>query len=140
MRISDWSSDVCSSDLPRQSALRPGARTRRMVSDTIRRGGGACRTTHMEWAAPDVAAPRPSPPSPTPARAPARRHVRQTGPGANVPELGPMTASDILDGAFSILKAAPATIVAFPAGFAGPAHVPGEIGRVTGWERGVSVV
>src|SRR3546814_17608725 len=66
MRISDWSSDVCSSDLPpRQSALRPEARTRRMVSDTIRRGGGACRTTHMEWAAPDVAAPRPSPPSPT---------------------------------------------------------------------------
>src|SRR3546814_6966696 len=34
-----------------------------------------------------------------------------------------MTASDILDGAFSILKAAPATIVAFTAVFAVPVQV-----------------
>src|SRR3546814_17249392 len=36
MRISDWSSDVCSSDLDRPSPTNEGAR--RMVSDTIRRG------------------------------------------------------------------------------------------------------
>jgi hypothetical protein len=40
-----------------------------------------------------------------------------------VPRLGPMTVSDVLDGAFAILKAAPATIIAFTAVFAAPVQI-----------------
>lgn len=40
-----------------------------------------------------------------------------------VPRLGPMTVSDVLDGAFAILKAAPATIIAFTAVFAVPVQI-----------------
>lgn len=72
----------------------------------------------MEWAAPDAAAPRPEPVAPTP---PVAR--RPAGTAARIPPLGPMTASDILDGAFAILKAAPATIVAFTAVFAVPVQI-----------------
>lgn len=42
-----------------------------------------------------------------------------------LPRLGPMTVSDVLDGSFSILKAAPATILAFTAIFAVPVQVLG---------------
>ena len=42
-----------------------------------------------------------------------------------IPRLGPMTVSDVLDGAFAILKAAPATIIAFTAIFAVPVQLLG---------------
>ena len=42
-----------------------------------------------------------------------------------LPRLGPMTVSDVLDGSFSILKAAPATIIAFTAIFSVPVQVLG---------------
>src|SRR3546814_13466411 len=38
MRISDWRSDVCSSDLPHGRGAEPGARFRRLA------GGGSCRS------------------------------------------------------------------------------------------------
>lgn len=75
----------------------------------------------MEWAAPEsneaprLAAARPADSPRTPG-APTR-------PG--LPRLGPMTVSDVLDGAFSILKAAPATIIAFTAAFAVPVQILG---------------
>lgn len=86
--------------------------------DTARASAG--RNWGVEWAAPDIsAAPRPeSRGSAAPAPAPA-----STRPG--IPRLGPMTVSDVLDGAFAILKAAPATIIAFTAVFAVPVHLLG---------------
>lgn len=48
---------------------------------------------------------------------------RASRPG--LPRLGPMTVSDVLDGAFAILKAAPATIIAFTAVFAVPVQILG---------------
>lgn len=42
-----------------------------------------------------------------------------------LPRLGPMTVSDVLDGAFAILKAAPATIIAFTAVFVVPVQILG---------------
>jgi hypothetical protein len=74
----------------------------------------------VEWAPPEndegrrvlVAAP-----------AAATEVARVLRPG--VPRLRPMTVSDVLDGAFAILKAAPATIIAFTAVFAVPVQVLG---------------
>lgn len=75
----------------------------------------------MEWAAPETND-SPRPPVAIPPAGPRR-------PGADprplLPRLGPMTVSDVLDGAFSILKAAPATIIAFTAVFAVPVQVLG---------------
>jgi hypothetical protein len=74
----------------------------------------------VEWAPPDVSAPT--------RQAPAGRPTSHTTGGAarpGIPRLGPMTVSDVLDGAFAILKAAPATIIAFTAVFAVPVHVLG---------------
>jgi len=73
----------------------------------------------MDWAAPDAPAPAASPPTTPPPVTPAPR----SGPPAGVPRLAPMTTSDVLDGAFAILKAAPATIVAFTAVFAVPVQI-----------------
>lgn len=74
----------------------------------------------MEWAAPETNAP-PRPPSAVPF---ATRGPALAGrPG--LPRLGPMTVSDVLDGSFSILKAAPATIIAFTAVFAVPVQILG---------------
>ena len=72
----------------------------------------------MEWAPPETSeVPRPTVDTAVPAPvAPAR-------PG--LPRLGPMTVSDVLDGSFSILKAAPATIIAFTAVFAVPVQILG---------------
>lgn len=75
----------------------------------------------MEWAAPE-SNDAPRPPSTTPAVSP-RRPAGEPRPG--LPRLGPMTVSDVLDGSFSILKAAPATIIAFTAVFAVPVQVLG---------------
>jgi hypothetical protein len=73
----------------------------------------------VEWAAPDAAvdAPRPAEPrsgwSGEPAAALERR----------LPTLAPMTMSDLLDGAFTIIKRAPATIVGLTACFVVPIQV-----------------
>lgn len=75
----------------------------------------------MEWAAPETS------PSPAPSRSvgptPARGADRRPRPG--IPRLGPMTVSDVLDGAFDILKGAPGTIIAFTAFFAVPVQILG---------------
>src|SRR5690606_15386731 len=74
----------------------------------------------MEWAAPETS------PSPAPSRAvdptPASGDRR---PRPGIPRLGPMTVSDVLDGAFDILKGAPGTIIAFTAFFAVPVQILG---------------
>lgn len=80
----------------------------------------------MEWATPD-ADPAPRDPAPT---APPARPSKKAEPGRartrpGIPPLGPMTVSDVLDGAFAILKAAPATIIAFTAVFAVPVQLLG---------------
>lgn len=75
----------------------------------------------MEWAPPESDEPR--------WRAPIAVPPTGRQPGVPVrpgqPRLGPMTVSDVLDGAFSILKAAPATILAFTAVFAVPVQILG---------------
>ena len=65
----------------------------------------------MEWAAPDAAvdAPRPAQRSSWPSSSPAPVRERP------LPTLGPMTMSDLLDGGFTIIKRAPATIVGLTA-------------------------
>lgn len=74
----------------------------------------------MEWAAPETS-PSPAPSRPVgPSPAGADRRAR---PG--MPRLGPMTVSDVLDGAFDILKRAPGTIIAFTAVFAVPVQILG---------------
>lgn len=75
----------------------------------------------MEWAAPETNdAPRP--PSAVQSDSPRRP---AGDPRFGLPRLGPMTVSDVLDGSFSILKAAPATIIAFTAVFAVPVQILG---------------
>lgn len=74
----------------------------------------------MDWAAPDVSAP------PPPARSAQVLVPPPTAPPRpGIPRLGPMTVSDVLDGAFAIFKAAPATILAYTAVFAVPVQVLG---------------
>ncbi len=75
----------------------------------------------MEWVAPE-SNDAPRPPSNLPS-APPRRPTSDPRPG--IPRLGPMTVPDVLDGAFSILKAAPATIIGFTAVFAVPVQILG---------------
>ena len=74
------------------------------------------------WVAPetpgDAEPRRPAAPVSAPARvAPARR----SGP-ADPPPLRPLTIPDVLDGAFAVLKAAPATLVVMAAVFVVPLH------------------
>jgi hypothetical protein len=72
----------------------------------------------MDWVAPDAAAgPPPSPPSPAPVATPAPR----SSPVAR--RLGPQTAPALLDGAFAIIKRAPATVIGLTALFVIPAEV-----------------
>ena len=74
----------------------------------------------MEWEAPETGSPA-APPAPRPSAgvAQADRPLPIVGP------LRPMTVSDVLDGAFDILKGAPATIIAFTAVFAVPVQLAG---------------
>ena len=79
------------------------------------------RNCAVEWATPDAGA-TPRPPASGP-RTDALRLGGAVRPG--VPRLRPMTVSDVLDGAFAILKAAPATIIGFTAVFAVPVQLLG---------------
>lgn len=72
----------------------------------------------MDWAAPDVSTPVGPPPAPVGSVAPAR----QTD-GAAMRRLGPSTAFDILDGAFTILRRAPGTILGLTAIFVVPSQL-----------------
>lgn len=75
----------------------------------------------VEWTTPDVGGVE-RPTTSTPARPVATRPVAPARrPG--IPPLGPMTVSDVLDGAFAILKASPATILGFTAVFVLPVQV-----------------
>ena len=65
----------------------------------------------MEWAAPDVAVDAPRPAERAPWRSPTPDGVGERP----LPTLGPMTMSDLLDGGFTIIKRAPATIVGLTA-------------------------
>src|SRR3546814_6147295 len=49
MRISDWSSDVCSSDLPRGENLFHACAPAAAAS--VRKDRNCCRTTDMSWCA-----------------------------------------------------------------------------------------
>src|SRR5690349_21401392 len=72
----------------------------------------------MEWVAPDTAA------TPPPTRPPADPIV--VPPGASrvhLRRLGPQTTADILDGAFAVIKRAPATIIGLTAIFVIPCHL-----------------
>jgi hypothetical protein len=75
----------------------------------------------VEWAAPESN----QPPGPSIAGPPpsTRRPAALERPG--MARLRPMTVSDVLDGAFAILKAAPATIIGFTAVFAVPVQILG---------------
>jgi hypothetical protein len=75
----------------------------------------------VEWAAPDVSAGDGTPP---PIRAP-WVPVAPEARTAGLPRLAPMTASDILDGGFAILKRAPATIIGLTAAFVVPVQALG---------------
>jgi hypothetical protein len=76
----------------------------------------------VEWAAPDVSAPAaPRPPAAAPWRAP------DPAVAPTMPRLAPMTASDVLDGAFAVLKRSPGKILGFTAVFTVPVQM------VSGW-------
>lgn len=77
----------------------------------------------MEWVAPETGPPPPTAARPPTGPAPAPRPGRDRPLG--VPRLAPMTASDVLDGAFDVLKGAPGTILAFTAVFAVPVQLLG---------------
>ncbi len=76
----------------------------------------------MDWAAPDA---------PAAGGAPSTRRERWVGPtdpvllASGFPRLAPMTASDILDGGFAILKRAPATVIGLTAAFVVPVQALG---------------
>jgi hypothetical protein len=70
----------------------------------------------VDWAAPDAAAADGAPPR---SRAPESAAAPEAPP-PGLPRLAPMTASDILDGGFAILKRAPATIIGLTAAFVVP--------------------
>jgi hypothetical protein len=72
----------------------------------------------VDWAAPDagVDAPRPAPRAPW-------RSVEPAASDRALPALAPMTMSDLLDGGFTIIKRAPATIVGLTALFVVPVQV-----------------
>jgi hypothetical protein len=74
----------------------------------------------VEWAAPDAAADAPARPVGAPWRA-----DRAVVAERRLPELAPMTMSDLLDGGFAILRQAPATILGFTALFVVPIQVLG---------------
>ena len=69
----------------------------------------------MDWAAPDAVADAPRPASSAPWRA-----SEPAAPERSLPALAPMTMSDLLDGGFTIIKRAPATIVGLTALFVVP--------------------
>jgi hypothetical protein len=71
----------------------------------------------VDWAAPDADVDAPRPPDRSPRRATA------AAPERPLPALAPMTMSDLLDGAFAIIKRAPATIVGLTALFVVPIQV-----------------
>lgn len=73
----------------------------------------------MDWVAPDAGA------ADVPTPRPAERWRPAERPGAARPHLAPMTASDILDGSFAILRRAPATILGITAVFVVPVHALG---------------
>jgi hypothetical protein len=72
----------------------------------------------VEWAAPDAPADAPDRSAGAPPRA-----SRPEEPARRLPELAPMTLSDILDGGFAILRRAPATILGFTAIFVIPIQI-----------------
>ena len=72
----------------------------------------------MDWAAPDAAVDGPRPADRQPWRASERAVVEP-----RLPTLAPMTMSDLLDGGFTILKRAPATIIGLTACFVVPIQV-----------------
>jgi hypothetical protein len=72
----------------------------------------------MEWVAPDTAAtPPPVPPPAEPMVVP------PSAKGIQPRRLGPQTTADILDGAFAVIKRAPATIIGLAAVFVIPAQL-----------------
>lgn len=72
----------------------------------------------MDWVAPDTAA------TPSPAAPPSAPVVAPPAPRSPVARrLGPQTIPDILDGAFAIIKRAPATVIGLTAIFAIPAEI-----------------
>jgi len=73
----------------------------------------------VDWAAPDVTTAAGPPPASGPWRDAA------VSPAPSLPPLRPMTASDILDGGFAILRRAPATIIALTAVFVVPVQALG---------------
>jgi hypothetical protein len=75
----------------------------------------------VDWAAPDAAAADGAPPR---SRAPESAAAPEAPP-PGLPRLAPMTASDILDGGFAILKRAPATIIGLTAAFVVPIQAMG---------------
>lgn len=77
----------------------------------------------MEWVAPETSQPPVAPREPLRAPGAGGTGKRRERPG--IPRLGPMTVSDVLDGAFDILKGAPGTILAFTAVFAVPVQLLG---------------
>lgn len=86
---------------------------------------GPVERTDVEWATPDVSgsADRPAPEDLTRTPAP-------PGPSSPMGRLGPMTASDILDGGFEILRRAPATVIGLTAAFVVPVYaLGGWLGR-----------
>jgi len=88
----------------------------RLVALLPRRPG---RTTPVDWAAPDVSAED----SPPPASGPPWRHAGPSPPPPpTLPRLRPLTASDILDGGFAIMRRAPATVIGLTAVFVVPVH------------------
>ena len=73
----------------------------------------------MDWAAPDAStddAPRPPAAEPW-------RPSEEPGTDLDLARLGPMTASDVLDGAFAVLKRAPGKVLGFTAVFAVPVQM-----------------
>src|SRR3546814_6365422 len=84
MRISDWSSDVCSSDLLSDAGVRPDGSGRRQRlasgrSDGRRRGDGACRALGEEQGAELLRRQRMPSPDDHAASHPCREHGRASG-------------------------------------------------------------
>ena len=78
----------------------------------------------MTWVPPDAGAATVPPPRPLEQWRPVE------APGAARPRLAPMTAMEILDGGFAILRRAPATILGITAAFVVPVHAVGAwLGR-----------